>query len=248
MSSDISFKQVSKSFGDVLALDDFNLEIVAGETVALIGTSGSGKTTALKLVNRLIDQSSGEIRIDGKSISSIDVIELRRSIGYVIQKGGLFPHMTVAENIGLLSKIEKRDEGKTKSKCQELLELVSLPPDEYYDRYPAELSGGQQQRVSIARALAFEPELLLMDEPFGALDPITRNELHDEFMRIEGEIGTTTIIVTHDINEAFKLADRLVLLDQGQTKQIGTKDEFLNKPADDFVKRFVEAQTEGGRA
>ena len=221
MSSDISFRNVTKKYDSVVALKSFNLEIAAGETVALIGTSGSGKTTALKLVNRLIEQSSGEITIDGKRISDLDVIKLRRSIGYVIQKGGLFPHMTVGENIGLLSKIERQEESKVKTKCEELLELVNLPPDEFYERYPSELSGGQQQRVSIARALAFEPEILLMDEPFGALDPITRHELHEEFMRIEKEIGTTTIIVTHDLTEAFKLADRLVLLDQGQTKQVG---------------------------
>ena len=175
MSSDISFRNVSKKYDSVVALESFSLEVAAGETVALIGTSGSGKTTALKLVNRLIEQTSGEITIDGKQVSDLDVIALRRSIGYVIQKGGLFPHMTVGENIGLLSRIEKQEESEVQKKCEELLELVNLPPGEFSNRYPSELSGGQQQRISIARALAFEPEILLMDEPFGALDPITRS-------------------------------------------------------------------------
>ena len=252
MSSTITFKKARKEYatdnGTVVALAGLDLEIEKGETICLIGTSGSGKTTALKIINRLVEPTSGSVLIDGKDVDDFDVIELRRSIGYVIQRGGLFPHMTVSENIGLLSKLENRDPVARKKKTEELLDLVNLPHDSFANRKPRELSGGQQQRVSIARALAFDPEILLMDEPFGALDPITRNELHEEFLKLTSVVDKTTIIVTHDLSEAFKLGDRIVLLDEGREIQTGTKNEFLETPASEFVEKFVAAHSKGGEA
>ena len=250
MSSTITFQNARKEFTSsdvsVVALEGLNLKIEKGETVVLIGTSGSGKTTALKMINRLVEPTSGSVRINEEDVATYDVISLRRSIGYVIQRGGLFPHMTVAENIGLLQKLEKKSDAFIRNRTDELLDLVSLPPKEFASRRPRELSGGQQQRVSIARALAIDPEIMLLDEPFGALDPITRNELHSEFLKLKTAVGKTTLIVTHDLVEAFKLGDRLVLLDKGHEVQTGTKEDFLKKPASDFVARFVAAHMEGG--
>ncbi len=238
-------KEFSTDGADTVALEGLNLEVREGETVCLIGTSGSGKTTALKMVNRLVEPTSGRVSVDGKDVSETDEISLRRSIGYVIQRGGLFPHMTVAENIGLLLKMEGWEPDRITKRVDELLTLVNLPSDRFRNRKPRELSGGQQQRVSIARALAFDPAILLMDEPFGALDPITRNELHTEFQSLKDIVGKTTLIVTHDLGEAFKLGDPIVLLNEGRLIQQGKKKEFLENPASPFVEQFVAAHKTG---
>lgn len=250
MSSTITFRNARKEYltdnGVVVALDGLDLEVKKRETVCLIGTSGSGKTTALKMINRLIEPTKGTVSVDDSDVSDLDVIALRRSIGYVIQRGGLFPHMTVAENIGLICRLEGIEKSKVRARVDELLSLVNLPAGKYARRRPGELSGGQQQRVSIARALALEPGILLMDEPFGALDPITRNELHIEFQKLNRLLGKTTLIVTHDLAEAFKLGDRIVLLDRGKAVQTGTEKDFVDHPANAFVKKFVEAHSSGG--
>jgi osmoprotectant transport system ATP-binding protein len=241
----IEFQEVSKVFSghegqEVVAVNRVSLQVEEGETVCLIGTSGSGKTTCMKMVNRLIEPSSGAILVGGNKVQELDVIRLRRQIGYVIQKAGLLPHLTVARNIGLLCKLEGWDKERTRSRVDELLELVNLPPDQYRNRYPLELSGGQQQRVGVARALALDPGFILMDEPFGALDPITRNGLHDEFLRLKEEVKKTTIMVTHDMGEAFKLGDRIALLSEGKLVQIGTEDDFRERPESKFVEDFVQ--------
>jgi len=238
----IEFRKVRKEYRDSVALEGLDLEIAEGETLCLIGTSGSGKTTALKMVNRLIEPTSGEVLVDGVNVADADLIALRRSIGYVIQRGGLFPHMTVAGNIGLLCKIEGWDESKTETRITELLELVDLPPQDFWDRRPSELSGGQQQRVSIARALAFDPKIVLMDEPFGALDPITRAELHRQFVELKGKVKKTILLVTHDLPEAFKLGDRITLLHKGTMVQTGRVEDFLERPVSSFVEHFVGSQ------
>ncbi len=226
------------------ALDGLNLSVGAGELVCLVGPSGGGKTTALQLVNRLIDLSSGKILIDGKSIMDISPIELRRTIGYAIQASGLFPHYTVAENIATVPKILGWDKQRIKDRTVELLELVGLTPvDTWLKRYPGQLSGGQQQRVGIARALAADPPVMLMDEPFGALDPITRVSVQDEFLRIQRAVGKTTLFVTHDIDEAIKMGDKIALLKPGgRLAQYGTPQELLSHPADDFVAEFLGAE------
>ena len=241
----IEFQEVSKVFSgarerEVVAVDKVSLEVKTGETVCLIGTSGSGKTTCMKMVNRLIEPSSGTILVGGKKIQDQDPIRLRRQIGYVIQKAGLLPHLTVAKNIGLMCRLEGWDKKRISERVDELLTLVNMPPDQYRDRYPLELSGGQQQRVGVARALALDPEYILMDEPFGALDPITRNGLHDEFLRLKEEVKKTIILVTHDLTEAFKLGDRVALLRAGKLVQVGTEDDFRDCPASQFVSDFVE--------
>jgi osmoprotectant transport system ATP-binding protein len=241
----IEFQEVSKVFSgarerEVVAVDKVTLEVKSGETVCLIGTSGSGKTTCMKMVNRLIEPSSGTILVGGKKIQDQDPIRLRRQIGYVIQKAGLLPHLTVAKNIGLMCRLEGWDKKRIANRVDELLTLVNMPPEQYRDRYPLELSGGQQQRVGVARALALDPEYILMDEPFGALDPITRNGLHDEFLRLKEEVKKTIILVTHDLTEAFKLGDRIALLRAGKLVQVGTEEDFRDRPASQFVSDFVE--------
>lgn len=241
----IELENVSKVFKgpqgkEIAAVKRLSLVVRKGETVCLLGTSGSGKTTAIKMINRLIEPSSGQIRIDGCNIESMDVITLRRKIGYVIQSGGLFPHMTVARNIGLLCEIEKWPREKIKQRVAELLDLVNLPYADFADRYPAELSGGQRQRVGVARALALDPAYILMDEPFGALDPITRTQLHHEFQQLESKVKKTIILVTHDLAEAFKLGDRIGLMNEGQLIQVGSEDEFRSRPANQFVSDFLQ--------
>lgn len=235
----IEFRKARKEYGEAVALEGLDLKVEPGETVCLIGTSGSGKTTALKMVNRLIDPTSGSVFVKGENVADADLIELRRSIGYVIQRGGLFPHMSAAANIGLLCRLEGWEKNRINGRVNELLELVDLPPKEFAERMPGELSGGQQQRISIARALAFDPEIILMDEPFGALDPITRNELHQEFIGLRSKIHKTTLLVTHDLAEAFKLGDRIALLHKGRLIQTGTRDELTDRPASEFVEHFV---------
>jgi osmoprotectant transport system ATP-binding protein len=223
------------------AVTELSLTIPAGEICVLVGPSGGGKTTAMKMVNRLISITEGDIRIDGTSVRSLDVTELRRGIGYVIQQVGLFPHLSVGDNIGTVPRLLGWPKSRIRERAAELLELVGLEAD-YATRYPAQLSGGQRQRVGLARALAANPPLMLMDEPFGAIDPITRARLQDEFLRLHREIRKTVIFVTHDIDEAIKMGDRIAILhDGGILAQYDTPDEILANPADEFVERFVGA-------
>jgi osmoprotectant transport system ATP-binding protein len=223
------------------AVDHLSLTVPAGEICVLVGPSGGGKTTALKLVNRLISLTSGDIRIDGTSILEQDVVQLRRGIGYVIQQVGLFPHMTVEANIGTVPRLYGRSKNWIHARSQELLDLVGLDPS-YASRYPAQLSGGERQRVGLARALAADPPLMLMDEPFGAIDPIVRARLQDEFLRLQAEVRKTVVFVTHDIDEAIKVGDRIAILRRGgRLAQYDTPDAILEHPADEFVAEFVGA-------
>ena len=245
----IRLEQVGKIYGDaeaddetVVAVDDVSLDVAEGETVCLIGPSGSGKTTLLKMINRLVEPTSGRILVEGRDVRDVDVIRLRRGIGYVIQSGGLFPHSSVADNVGLLGRLEGWSRSKTRGRAHDLLDLVGLPPAGYAARSPRELSGGEQQRVGIARALFLDPPVVLMDEPFGALDPITRSQLHDEFLQLEEKVRKTVVLVTHDLAEAFHLGDRVALLESGRLVQVGTEDDFQNHPAEDFVSDFVGSQ------
>jgi osmoprotectant transport system ATP-binding protein len=239
--AEITFDHVTKRYAgrDAAAVDDLSLEIPAGAFCILVGPSGGGKTTALKMVNRLIPFDSGDIRIDGRSVREFPVVELRREIGYVIQQIGLFPHMTVGDNVGTVPRLLGWPKARIRSRSSELLELVGLEAADA-KRYPAELSGGQRQRVGLARALAADPPLLLMDEPFGALDPITRFRLQTELRRLHREVGKTVIFVTHDIDEAIQMGDRIAILRQGGVlAQYDTPDAILARPADDFVAKFI---------
>jgi osmoprotectant transport system ATP-binding protein len=240
--SEIAFDAVTKRYPRRAepAVSSLSLTVPAGEICVLVGPSGAGKTTAMRMVNRLIDITEGDIRIDGTSVRSLDATRLRRRIGYVIQQVGLFPHMTVALNIGTVPRLLGWDRPHIRARAQELVELVGLDPAQDLDRYPAELSGGQRQRVGLARAMAADPPLMLMDEPFGALDPITRARLQDEFLRLHHAIRKTIIFVTHDIDEAIKMGDRIAILREGGVlAQYAAPDEVLTSPADDFVGRFV---------
>ena len=222
------------------AVDDLSLSIPAGEICCLVGPSGGGKTTAMKLVNRLVELTSGDVRIDGRSVTTLDETELRRGIGYVIQQVGLFPHMTVAQNVATVPRLLGWSKAETAARVDELLDLVDLPARDYRDRYASQISGGERQRVGLARALAADPPVMLMDEPFGALDPITRTRLQNELLRIQGELGKTIIFVTHDIDEAILVGDRIAILREGgKLAQYATPDELLAHPADEFVARFV---------
>ena len=239
--AEIVFDHVTKRYvgRDAAAVDDLSLEIPAGTFCVLVGPSGGGKTTALKMVNRLIPFDSGEIRIDGRNIEELPLTELRRSIGYVIQQIGLFPHMTVGENIATVPRLLGWDKQRQRARTVELLELVGLDASDA-KRYPSQLSGGQRQRVGLARALAADPPLLLMDEPFGALDPITRHRLQTELRRLHREVGKTIIFVTHDIDEAIQMGDRIAILREGGVlAQYDTPDAILAHPADDFVAQFI---------
>jgi len=235
----LKLDKVRKVYNGTVAVEEVSFEATSGESVCLIGTSGSGKTTTLKMINRLIEPTSGAIWVDGKNVLEQDVIALRRSLGYVVQKGGLFPHMTVGQNVGLPNKLQGWEKGRTAQRVRELLELVNLPADKYEKRYPSELSGGQQQRVGVARALALDPNYLLMDEPFGALDPITRTQIQDEFLRLVQEMGKTVVLVTHDMDEAFKLGQLIVVMDKGQMVQKGTPEEIRAQPATPFVRELL---------
>ena len=224
------------------AVDSVDLEIAAGETVMFVGPSGCGKTTLLKMLNRLIEPSGGKIFLGDEEATSQDPDQLRRRIGYVIQAGGLFPHMTVATNIGLVPRMLNWDRERVERRVDELLELVGLDPEVYRGRYPRELSGGQQQRIGVARALAADPPVLLMDEPFGAVDPITRQRLQDELIRIQEELGKTIVFVTHDFDEAVKLGDKIVVFDVGaRVVQYDTPEAILAEPAEEYVADFVGA-------
>src|SRR4051812_25752663 len=240
--AELVFDEVTKRYGDGdPAVDRLSLTIPAGEICVLVGPSGGGKTTALKLINRLIPLTSGDIRIDGRSIDDQDVTELRRGIGYVIQNVGLFPHQTVEANIGTVPKLYGRDRKWIRTRSAELLELVGLDSS-YAKRYPSSLSGGQRQRVGLARALAADPPLMLMDEPFGAIDPIVRARLQDEFLRLQEEVRKTVVFVTHDIDEAIKVGSRIAILREGGVlAQYDTPQAILERPADDFVAQFVGA-------
>ncbi|WP_157430751.1 betaine/proline/choline family ABC transporter ATP-binding protein [Actinomadura macra] len=222
------------------AVDDVTLTIPGGEIVVLLGPSGSGKTTMMRLINRLIEPTSGKIIVAGRDALGLDATELRRHIGYVIQNAGLFPHMTVATNVGLVPQMLKWDKERIAARVDELLELVDMDPATFRDRYPRELSGGQQQRVGVARALAADPPAMLMDEPFGAVDPITREHLQDSLLQLQEELGKTIVFVTHDIDEALKLGDRIAILDQGsRVAQYATPQEILLNPADAYVEQFI---------
>ncbi len=240
----IAFAEVSKQYKGASspAVDAVSFEVTEGEICMLLGTSGSGKTTLLRMVNRLIEPTSGAIFIDGKNILEENPIELRRRIGYVIQQVGLFPHMTVAENIRVTADIAGGwPREKINRRVDELLELVGLSPDEYRKRFPRQLSGGQQQRVGLARALATDPTILLMDEPFGALDAITRERMQEELLRIQRGVRKTMLFVTHDVEEAFKLGDQIAILSEGRLVQLGTPIELLTSPANNFVRKLVGA-------
>ncbi|MBX2810285.1 MAG: ATP-binding cassette domain-containing protein [Myxococcales bacterium] len=223
---------------NIRAVDSVSLQVEDGQTLCLIGTSGSGKTTAMKLVNRLIEPTSGTIRVNGRDVREHDLIQLRRQIGYVLQFGGLFPHQTVAENIGLLCQMDGWTKQQTLERVRSLLHMVNLPYESYGSRYPVELSGGQRQRVGVARALSLDPQYLLMDEPFGALDPITRHQLHDEFLEIKQKVQKTTILVTHDIKEAFILGDLIGVMDQGRLVQIGSTED-IQASTDPFIQSLL---------
>nr|WP_304661476.1 ABC transporter ATP-binding protein [Arthrobacter sp. zg-Y238] len=235
-------EDVTKRFPgqDKPAVGGLTMEIPRGSIVMLVGPSGCGKTTTLKMINRLIEPSSGRIILDGEDVTGIDGDQLRRGIGYVIQAGGLFPHMTVAANIAVVPKMLNWDKDRIQSRVDELLELVSLDPALYRDRYPKELSGGQQQRVGVARALAADPPVLLMDEPFGAVDPITRQRLQDELLHIQSELNKTIVCVTHDFDEAVKLGDWIAIFDEGaQLVQYDSPERILANPANEFVENFI---------
>ncbi|MEP6613669.1 MAG: ABC transporter ATP-binding protein [Mucilaginibacter sp.] len=237
----IKVKHLSKHFGKVKAVDHISFEVKEHENLILLGTSGCGKTTTLKMINRLIEPSAGEIFIDGKNIFEQSPEILRRGIGYVLQNNGLFPHYTVAENIAVVPQLLKWDKKRTEKRVDELLEKLHLSKD-YLHVYPNELSGGQQQRIGLARALVADPAVLLMDEPFGALDNVTRSKIHAEFKALDELKRKTIIMVTHDVQEAFELGDHICLMDKGKIVQDGTPAELLFKPQNDFVKEFLKEQ------
>jgi len=237
----IKVEQLNKVFGQVKAVDDISFEVKEGENLVLLGTSGCGKTTTLKMLNRLIEPTGGRIFINGKNILEQPPEELRRGIGYVLQNNGLFPHYTVAENIAIVPQLLKWDKARIDERVNELIEKLHLSAD-YLDKYPNQLSGGQQQRVGLARALVADPPVLLMDEPFGALDNVTRSKIHSEFKVLDELKRKTIIMVTHDVQEAFELGDRICLMDKGKIIQAGTPAELLFNPANDFVKEFLKDQ------
>lgn len=237
----IEFRGVSfRAANSHLLLADLSLSVRRGETLVLLGRSGSGKTTTLKLINRMLEPSTGTVQIEGRTTLDWDPIRLRRSIGYVIQEAGLFPHFTVERNVGLVPQLEGWTPEKIHARVREMLALVGLPPEQFLSRYPRELSGGQRQRVGVARALAGDPPLLLMDEPFGALDPLTRVEIQREFLALQARLKKTIVFVTHDMREALRLGTRIALLEAGKLVGVFTPDEFLHA-ADPIVAAYVEA-------
>ncbi len=239
----ITLDHVTKTYHSdghtINAVDDVSFSVAEGELAVLIGPSGSGKTTTMRMINRLEDVSSGTISVNGQDITSMNVVTLRRHIGYVIQQGGLFPHFTVADNVSVVPRLLGWSKKKRRERAEELLALVGLDPDIFANRYPRQLSGGQQQRVGVARALAADPPIILMDEPFGAVDPITRTQLQRWLRQVQQDVQKTIVFVTHDINEAFLLGDRIVLMKDGHVEQNGTPAELLRAPASDFVREFI---------
>lgn len=244
----IEFQHISKSYHGQSIINDLNFTIQDGEFIVLIGPSGCGKTTTLKMINRLISMNSGKILMNGEDITKKDLTSLRTGIGYVIQQIGLFPNMTVEQNICVVPKLLKWDKTKMKNRTQELLNMVNLPYEEYAHKYPNQLSGGQQQRVGVLRALAANPPVLLMDEPFGALDPITRDILQDELKTLQQNLKITTVFVTHDMEEAIKLADKIVFMDKGDIVQMASPEEMLKKPKADIVRQFLGKHTQSANS
>ncbi len=236
----IELRNIRKSYDNKTdVVKDLNLVIDDGEIVVLIGESGCGKTTTLEMINRLIDPSDGEILIDGTDIMTMKKSELRRGIGYVIQNSGLLPHKTVGENIAMVPRLCKKDEQEIQKKVKELMELIDMPYKEFATRYPIELSGGQRQRVGVARALANDPDIILMDEPFSALDPLTREQLQDELLRLQDELNKSIVFVTHDMDEAIKVGNKIAIMQDGEIAQYGTPEKILKNPVNDFVAEFI---------
>lgn len=237
----IQLIDVTKAFKNNVVLDGISMDFRDGELTVLIGPSGCGKTTTLKMINRLIPATGGRILIDGEDIESIDKVKLRRNMGYVIQQGGLFPHMTIRQNIEIIEKLEGKDEYQILKNTERLMEMVDMDAEKFLDRYPSELSGGQQQRIGVIRALANDPDYVLLDEPFSALDPLTRSSLQDELSDLHRKMGKTMIFVTHDMDEAIKIADRICIMKDGRILQYDTPEEILRRPENDFVANFVGA-------
>jgi osmoprotectant transport system ATP-binding protein len=235
----IEFKNIVKKYRNKTIIKPFSIDIEAGQLVVFIGPSGCGKTTLLKMINKLIQPSGGKIFVNGKDISKMDAIELRRNIGYVIQNTGLFPHMSIRENLELIPNLKGEDPDKITKKTEELLQVVGLNPSEFLHRFPKELSGGQQQRVGVARAFSTDSDIILMDEPFSALDPVTRNSLQDELVQMQKELNKTIIFVTHDMDEAIKIADKICILKDGDILQFDTPENILKNPANEFVEGFI---------
>ena len=235
----ISLENIAVSFDGEKILNDINLDIKDKEFVTFLGPSGCGKTTTLKMINRLIPPSKGVILIDGKNIEEMDKVQLRRNMGYVIQQGGLFPHMTVRQNIEIIERLERKDTQGILDNTVRLMKMVDLNPEEFLDRYPTELSGGQRQRIGVIRALANDPDIVLFDEPFSALDPVTRSSLQDELLELQAKVGKTMVFVTHDMDEAIKIADRICIMKDGHILQFDTPEMILKKPVDEFVSNFV---------
>jgi osmoprotectant transport system ATP-binding protein len=245
----IEFSNVCKKYNPSgnYVVDHVNLSIKEGEFITILGSSGSGKTTLLKMINRLYEPNEGTITLFGEDIATVDPVKVRRRIGYVIQQVGLFPHMTIAQNIATVPKLLKWNKYEIDTRVDELLSLVGLEPQEFKKRYPSQLSGGQQQRIGLARALATDPKIMLLDEPFGAIDAITRMNLQDELLRIHGGLKKTFLFVTHDINEAFKLGNRVIIMDKGRICQFDTPTNIAKKPADDFVSSLIASSREQER-
>jgi osmoprotectant transport system ATP-binding protein len=241
----VDFEKVTKRYGgkgDAAAVQELSMHVPGGEVCVLVGPSGCGKTTTLKMVNRLVEPSSGRVLLDGDDVGERNPVELRRGIGYVIQQTGLFPHQTIGANVATVPRLLGWDGKRVRQRVDELIELVGLDPARYRDRYPAQLSGGERQRIGVARAIATDPPVLLMDEPFGAVDPITRGRLQNEFLRLQRQLGTTILFVTHDIDEAIKMGDRIAVFQPGgRLAQFDTPMAVLERPADDYVARFVGA-------
>ena len=235
----LQFEEVVKQYNGISVVDRLNLTINKGELVTLIGPSGCGKTTTLKMINRIIEPTSGRILVNGEDVLKQDPVQLRRGIGYVIQQIGLFPNMTIGENIGVVGKLLGWTKPRSAERAAELLTMVDMEPGMYMNRYPKELSGGQQQRIGVLRALAVEPEIILMDEPFGALDPITRDQLQGELKKLQVKLNKTIVFVTHDMDEALKIGDTIVLMRNGKIVQAASPDEMLRNPADEFVTSFI---------
>lgn len=246
MTKAIEFKNVCKKFNKSghYAVNHVNLTINEGEFITILGSSGCGKTTLLKMINRLYEPDQGSIELFGEDISTVDVLTVRRRIGYVIQQVGLFPHMSVEDNITTVPRLLKWDKERIKKRVEELFALIDLDADEFRTRYPSELSGGQQQRVGLARALAVDPKIMLLDEPFGAIDAINRAKLQNEILKIHGGLKKTFLFVTHDINEAFKLGNRVIVMNEGKIRQFDTPEEIARHPADEFVSSLINATIE----